>query len=114
MACRAAFPVGIVRADDYVNVALPLHITRVQILKMEHLILKVLRFDMGGVTAFSFHQRYIQLTNADDNVKFLAMVPRAITPPPPLRARACPPITPAPPRVTPPLLLLLKTGRSDP
>ena len=98
MVCRAAFPVGIVRADDYVNVALPLHATRVQILKMEHLILKVLRFDMGGVTAFSFHQRYIQLTNADDNVKFLAMVPRAITPPPPpLRARASPPVTPAPP-----------------
>jgi cyclin A len=47
--------------------------SRDQILKMEHLILKVLKFDMGGVTAFSFYQRYIKLTNADDNVKFLAM-----------------------------------------
>ena len=54
-----------------------------QILKMEHLILKVLKFDMGGVTAFSFYQRYIKLTNADDNVKFLAMVPPSSPPPPP-------------------------------
>ena len=54
-----------------------------QILKMEHLILKVLEFDMGGVTAFSFYQRYIKLTNADDNVKFLAMVPPSSPPPPP-------------------------------
>ena len=54
-----------------------------QILKMEHLILKVLEFDMGGVTAVSFYQRYIKLTNADDNVKFLAMVPPSSPPPPP-------------------------------
>ena len=56
-----------------------------QILKMEHLILKVLKFDMGGVTAVSFYQRYIKLTNADDNVKFLAMVtvPPSSPPPPP-------------------------------
>lgn len=47
--------------------------TRDQILKMEHLILKVLKFDMGGVTAFSFFQRLIKLTKADDNTKFLAM-----------------------------------------
>lgn len=47
--------------------------SRDQILKMEHLILKVLKFDMGGVTAFSFYQRYIKLTKADDTVRFLSM-----------------------------------------
>ena len=61
---------------------------------MEHLILKVLKFDMGGVTAFSFYQRYIKLTNADDNVKFLAMVPPSSPPPPPPPSRARPPPPP--------------------
>jgi len=46
---------------------------REQILKMEHLILKVLKFDMGGVTAYSFFQRFIKMSNSDDTVKFLTM-----------------------------------------
>lgn len=47
--------------------------SKAQILKMEHLILKVLKFDMGGVTAYSFFHRYIKLTNADATVMYLAM-----------------------------------------
>eukprot|EP00040_Diaphanoeca_grandis_P003861 m.26176 g.26176 ORF g.26176 m.26176 type:complete len:387 (-) comp15296_c0_seq2:466-1626(-) len=47
--------------------------SREQILKMEHLILKVLKFDMGGVTAYSFFQRFIKMAQADDNVKYLTM-----------------------------------------
>lgn len=48
--------------------------SREQILKMEHLILKVLKFDMGGVTAYSFYQRYVTIAKADETTKYLTMV----------------------------------------
>eukprot|EP00037_Helgoeca_nana_P002367 m.33360 g.33360 ORF g.33360 m.33360 type:complete len:396 (-) comp12538_c0_seq1:92-1279(-) len=47
--------------------------SRDQILKMEHLILKVLQFDMGGVTPYSFVQRFLVIANADSVTKDLAM-----------------------------------------
>lgn len=42
----------------------------------EHLILKVLKFDMGGVTSYSFLQRFVVIAAADDVTKHLAMVSR--------------------------------------
>eukprot|EP00038_Savillea_parva_P008769 m.179068 g.179068 ORF g.179068 m.179068 type:complete len:401 (-) comp14675_c0_seq1:137-1339(-) len=47
--------------------------SREQILKMEHLILKVLRFDMGGVTPYAFLQRYLVVAGADKTTTDLAM-----------------------------------------
>ena len=43
-----------------------------QILKMENLVLKVLQFDMGAVTAHSFAERFLKAAAADEKTKFLA------------------------------------------
>lgn len=48
--------------------------TRDQILKMEHLVLKVLRFDMGAVTAVAFLQRFAKAARADERTTYLAKV----------------------------------------
>lgn len=48
--------------------------TRDQILKMEHLVLKVLRFDMGPVTILTFLRRFLAAAHADDQLKLLASV----------------------------------------
>eukprot|EP00051_Salpingoeca_urceolata_P035731 m.31072 g.31072 ORF g.31072 m.31072 type:complete len:424 (-) comp9630_c0_seq1:352-1623(-) len=47
--------------------------SREQILKMEHLVLKVLKFDMGAVTALSFLDRFVKAAHADERTKGLAM-----------------------------------------
>lgn len=46
--------------------------TKDQILKMEHLVLKVLRFDMGPVTILTFLRRFLAAAHADDQLKLLA------------------------------------------
>lgn len=45
--------------------------TRDQILKMENLVLKVLQFDMGAVTAYSFAERFLKAAEADDRTRHL-------------------------------------------
>lgn len=45
--------------------------TRDQILKMENLVLKVLQFDMGAVTAYSFAERFLKAADADDRTRHL-------------------------------------------
>jgi len=45
--------------------------TRDQILKMENLVLKVLQFDMGAVTAYSFAERFLKAAAADDRTRHL-------------------------------------------
>ena len=45
----------------------PLH----QILKMENLVLKVLQFDMGAVTAYSFAERFLKAANANEKTRHL-------------------------------------------
>jgi len=46
--------------------------SREQILKMENLVLKVLQFDMGAVTAHSFAERFLNAAAADEKTRFLA------------------------------------------
>lgn len=45
--------------------------TREQILKMENLVLKVLQFDMGAVTAYSFAERFLKAANANEKTRHL-------------------------------------------
>eukprot|EP00054_Salpingoeca_dolichothecata_P013533 m.75598 g.75598 ORF g.75598 m.75598 type:complete len:379 (-) comp20528_c0_seq1:158-1294(-) len=45
--------------------------TRDQILRMEHLVLKVLKFDMGPVTILNFLQRFTVAAHADERTGFL-------------------------------------------
>lgn len=47
--------------------------TRDQIIKMEHLVLKVLRFDMGSATALTFVEPVLQALRASDQLRFLTM-----------------------------------------
>lgn len=44
-----------------------------QILKMEHLMLKTLKFNMGGVTPYSYFQRFMMLANANDNIRRITL-----------------------------------------
>lgn len=45
-----------------------------QMLEMETILLKVLNFDLSPPTPSFFCDKFIQETQADDNVRFLAMV----------------------------------------
>eukprot|EP00039_Didymoeca_costata_P019638 m.338344 g.338344 ORF g.338344 m.338344 type:complete len:415 (-) comp18388_c0_seq1:1179-2423(-) len=47
--------------------------TQEQILKMENLVLKVLKFDMGAVTSYCFADRFLKAANADDRIKHLML-----------------------------------------
>ena len=46
--------------------------SREQILKMENLVLKVLQFDMGAVTAHSFAERFLNAASANEKTRFLS------------------------------------------
>lgn len=48
--------------------------TKKQILRMEHLILKVLNFDISVPTAFTFQQLYCSMCNASESVIYLSQV----------------------------------------
>ena len=48
--------------------------TKKQVLRMEHLILKVLSFDVAVPTINCFCERFLKESNADDKTKALAMV----------------------------------------
>ena len=58
--------------DDYVIITDNTY-TRAQILRMEHVILRVLEFDLGGCTAFSFLERFLDAAAAPARVKYLAL-----------------------------------------
>jgi len=45
-----------------------------QVLRMEHLLLKVLRFDVAVPTVNAFCDRYLKETKADEKTVSLAMV----------------------------------------
>eukprot|EP00730_Choanoeca_flexa_P010364 TRINITY_DN1764_c0_g1_i1.p1 TRINITY_DN1764_c0_g1~~TRINITY_DN1764_c0_g1_i1.p1 ORF type:complete len:404 (+),score=81.02 TRINITY_DN1764_c0_g1_i1:130-1341(+) len=46
--------------------------TRNQVLKMEHVVLKVLQFNMGNCTALTFLDHFLTRTDATDEVRYLA------------------------------------------
>jgi cyclin A len=58
--------------DDYVFITDNTY-SRGQVLRMEHVILRVLAFDLGGCTAFSFLERFLDAAAAPKRVKFLAL-----------------------------------------
>lgn len=58
--------------DDYVFITDNTY-TRGQLLRMEHVILRVLEFDMGGCTAFTFLERFLEAAGAPIRVHYLAL-----------------------------------------